>query len=386
MNKQLAGYPSFDKPWLKYYSDKAKKMPLPEGTMFDFVEKKNQHNLSSIAFRYYGTNISYGAFIKMIHQAAAAFYSLGIRPGDIVTIMSMQTPETLASVYAINSLGATANMVYLSLSEKELEKTINITSSKALIVLDVVIDKIKSIKAKINIPIIVVSVKDSMSFPIKVLYSMRNGKKGSHTFISYRQLLSGDYSIPKQAGSSYDPAVIVYTSGTTGEPKGVVLSNQNINCVAEQCDKAGKDYHPGESTFFYLPPFTGYGIAMLHLGLSNGIDFTIHLGIDTDVIAGRLTKAKPNRIAGGPTLADAILNHVTTNMEYLIEFTGGGEAISLEKERRINQFLKDHGSSAKYTTGYGMTELASVVCMLSVCRLIKIIKKEALVFRYQRLM
>lgn len=358
----MTGYPSIDKPWLKYYSDEAINMPLPEGTMCHSIERNNQGNLRNTALRYFGTKISYDSFIHMIHRAAAAYYSIGIRAGDIVTLMSMQTPETLASVYAINSLGATANMVYLSLSEKEVEKAINTTCSKALVVLDVVIDKIESIKDRIKVPVIVVSVRDSMPLPVKILYSLRNKQK-NHSFISYKELVSGTHPTPKLSGSSNDPAVIVYTSGTTGDPKGVVLSNQNINCVAEQCDLAGKNYHPGESTFFYLPPFTGYGIAMLHLGLSHGIDFTIHLGIDTNIIAGKFTKARPNRIAGGPTLADAIVNHVTTDLSFMIDFTGGGEAISIEKERRINKFLKDHGSSAKYTTGYGMTEFASVVCM-----------------------
>ena len=283
MDKHLTGYPSVDKPWLKYYSDEAINMPLAEGTMYHFVEKNNRNNLCNVALRYFGKKISYGDFIQMIHQAAAAFYSLGIRSGDIVTIMSMQTPETLASVYAINSLGATANMVYLSLSEKEVEKTIINTDSKLLVVLDVVINKIESIKDRISVPVIVVSVKDSMPLPVKILYSMKSRRNGYHSFVSYKELISKSYSAPVIAGSSHDPAVIVYTSGTTGEPKGVVLSNQNINCVAEQCDKAGKNYHPGESTFFYLPPFTGYGIAMLHLALSHGIDITIHLGIDTNI-------------------------------------------------------------------------------------------------------
>ena len=162
MGKQLTGYPSVDKPWLKYYSDEAINMPLPEGTMCYSIEKNNQNNLRNTALRYFGTKISYDSFIQMIHRAAAAYYSLGIRAGDIVTLMSMQTPETLASVYAINSLGATANMVYLSLSEKEVEKAIITTGSKALVVLDIVIDKIESIKERIKVPVIVVSVKDSM--------------------------------------------------------------------------------------------------------------------------------------------------------------------------------------------------------------------------------
>ena len=99
MPQQLTGYPSIDKPWLKYYSEEAINAPLPEMTMFQYIWENNKDHLSDVALRYYGTRITYGKLFEQIKKAASAFYSMGVRAGDIVTIMSMHTPETMLIIF-----------------------------------------------------------------------------------------------------------------------------------------------------------------------------------------------------------------------------------------------------------------------------------------------
>lgn len=114
--RKLSGYPSIDQPWRKYYSGEALSAPLPRCTMFEYVWENNRDHLSDIALRYYGTKITYGKLFAEIRKAADALYAMGVRAGDIVTIMSMHTPEAVCAMYALNWIGAVANMVYPTLS------------------------------------------------------------------------------------------------------------------------------------------------------------------------------------------------------------------------------------------------------------------------------
>lgn len=363
-NQTKTGYPSVDKPWLKYYSEEAINAPLPKMTMYQYIWENNKDYLSDVAFRYFGCRITYRKLFEQIRKVAQAFYSVGVRAGDIVTIMSMHTPETIISIYALNYIGAVANMVYMTLSEPEIIETLYNTDSKALLVLDTALDKVRKIKEEITMPVIVLPVSGYMPLLLRSAYSLKNHQSQSD-FISFNDFLKGrnDSSDVVMASDHSAPAIIVYTSGTTGDPKGAVLTNDNANSVAFQLLYSGKNYHRRETALFILPPFFGFGIGMLHLSLSVGLESILWIELSVDKIVHAFSRTKPNRIAFGPSLVEPIMEHIQGDMSYMIEFTGGGAAIPAEREERFNTFLSQHGSSAKYTTGYGMTEFASVVCL-----------------------
>ena len=363
-NNNLTGYPSIDKPWLKYYSEEAINATIPKMTMYQYVWENNKDNLSDISLVFYGTRITYDKLFKNIKSAARAFYSMGVRAGDIVTIMSLHTPETITAIYALNYLGAVANMIYMTLSETEIVHTLQKTNSKMFLALDVALERLNAIKNEINIPVVILGVADSMPPYMKLGYALKT-KSTKCDFNKWTDFLrfGENKELPPLVLDNSLLAVIVYTSGTTGEPKGVMLSSDNLNSVVLQCCYSGKNYQRGETSLFFLPPFTGYGFAMLHLGLAVGLIMNIILEFDPEKIAQKFNNVKPNRFVAGVAHIDAIMKNVSGDLSYLIDFTGGGEAISVEKEREFNLFLSQHNSPAKYTTGYGMTEFASVVCM-----------------------
>lgn len=360
--KKLTGYPSIDKPWLKYYSEDALNAPLPKCTMYQYIWENNKDHLSDIALRYYGTKISYGQLFENIKKAANAFSSMGIRAGDIVTIMSMHTPETIYAIYGLNYIGAVANMVYMTLAEKEILYTIENTESKLLLVLDAALEKAEAIKADLHVPVVVLGVANSMSLPIKLGYYLR-AKPKKHTYITWWDFLrQGASEAPKTADHAA-PSVIVYTSGTTGEPKGAVLSNDALNAIAFQCIGSGKDYKRGDTFLNVLPPFLGFGIGMLHLAFSTGINSTLWVELTPEAIAKTFLKLRPNRFVTGPAFVTALIENISGDLSQLKEITGGGGALPVEVENELNLKLSQHRSSVKYTEGYGMTEFGSVVCM-----------------------
>lgn len=141
IEKELTGYPSIDKPWLKYYSEEDLNTDIPKMTMYQYIFEKNRNNMSSFCFQYFNKKIKNADFFKKIKKVAALLEGMDIKKGDIVTIMSMHTPEAIITMYALNYIGAIANMVYMTLSEKEVVEIIHNTNSKVFFALDIVIDK-----------------------------------------------------------------------------------------------------------------------------------------------------------------------------------------------------------------------------------------------------
>ena len=356
------GYPSIDKPWLKYYSDEAIHVSLPKCTMYQYIWENNKNNLSDIAIRYYGSKITYGKLFEEIERAASAFSALGILAGDIVTIMSMQTPETIIAIYALNRIGAVANLVYMTLSEKEIVETLHNTNSKALLVLDAALGMINKIKDELNVPVIVLGVADSMPLYLKMGYHLKV-KAVKHVFLTWKILLEKTTNEHFASTDMDAPALIVYTSGTTGNPKGVLLSGNRLNAIAQQLKTSYGDKKRQETVLMILPPFIAFGISMIHRALGTGMDMTLWIEMDSDKIGRAFGKLKPNRFVSGPLLIEGIMRHTTGDLSGVYDITGGGEAITPDLEDKFNDFLKKHNSKAQYMTGYGMSEFGSVITL-----------------------
>lgn len=360
----MTGYPSIDKPWLKYYSEEAINAPLPEKTMWQYVYENNKDYPNDIVFRYFGTKITYGDFFVNVKRVACSFVAMGVAKDDMVTIMSMHTPETIYCIYALNYIGAVANLVYITLSEKEILDTIENTNSKMFLALDPATERIAHIRKDIHIPVVLLSVADSMPFVTATLYRMKN-KVRLDDVMSFRDFLKqGEESeLPAESTEHETTAVIVYTSGTTGEPKGVMLSDDGMNAHAFQDMNGLFSFKRQLTMLFILPPFLGFGISHLHTYIAGGIDLTLQIQLVPEMVAKTFYKNVPDAFITGPSLLDAITMEKydkkdLSNLKFLV---GGGADIKREKEVYINNYLKSHNSTAKYSCGYGMTETAATL-------------------------
>jgi long-chain acyl-CoA synthetase len=234
------GYPSVDKPWLKYYSEEIINAPLPDCTIYEYLVENNRAYPKDIAIHYLGRRITYGELFKRIDETAAAFAALGVQPGEIVTVALPSIPEALYAVYALNKIGAATNMIHPLAGEDEIIHYLNEVESRVAILFDGTYKLIGKRIGETSLKhAIVVSAGDSLLFGLKQFYYSNNPKvrlPQDSVFHSWTWFLKGGKgtAVPTFAKDPDTLALISHTVGTTGEPKGVMCSDRNINALIWQ--------------------------------------------------------------------------------------------------------------------------------------------------------
>ena len=364
-------------PWLKYYEEDniPTHIDYPDCTMADMIMQSAEKWPDNTAFIYYGHKVTYKNFIKKIEKTARALKNYGVKEGDRVTICMPNTPEGIVMVYAVNMVGAICNMVHPLSSEKELEYYIKVAESKYVLVIDAVFDKIYRVRDTAQLErIIVVRPSDGLGFLKKKLYNTLHVKKVRlpandsrvvlwEDFIANSYFYQGNYH---EERSGADPAVIMYSGGTTGAPKAVMLSNLNIN-VESICDGAMiRQVEPGATVLSILPLFHCFGLGVcIHTPLCRGMGCILIPAFSHKQFADIIKKNEPNFIVGVPTLFEALANTKLRkdDLKSVTAVICGGDALDQTLRDRVNSFLEHHGSSAKIRVGYGLTEGSGAVCL-----------------------
>ena len=362
-------------PWNKFYSKEERNFKVPNKTIYELILESANNYSNLTALSYFGTKISFKTFIKEINQVARSFRSQGIRKGDIVTICMPNTPEALISFYALNKIGAIAEMIHPLSSEIEIKNYLNATGSVMLVMIDLCYDKIKDIIMDTKVyKTIVVSAKDSMPFWLSIGYTFTKGihiNKPSHQgrYLYWKEFVSLGKNYPDDLNEKVlvdDPAVILHSGGTTGSPKSILLSSYNFNALAEQGRLELTYATAGDSILGVLPIFHGFGLGItMHCALHKGIEVILIPQFNAKKFDQLLIKNRPNVVMGVPTLFEAMLNSCDKNVDlsFIKCIVSGGDSMSIELIRKLNNFLKEHGCRVKIIQGYGMTEALAAVCV-----------------------
>ena len=378
--KKLTGYPSIDKPWLKYYSEEAINAPLPECTMYEYLWENNKDHLGNIALNYYDRKITYGELFENIEKAAKAFYALGVKQGDIVVLATVTTPETIYAFYGLNRLGVVSNMVDPRTSTEGIKTYITEVDARLVLTIDAALPKIEKAVIGTNTEtILVVSPADSLPQPKKALFQISNRLRGKTPKLSGNCLpwsefiQKGKSIVPEYIAYQKDTCcVIVHTGGTTGTPKGVMLSNDNINALVMQSILTEIDMKREHNWLDIMPPFIAYGIGMgIHLPLVIGMENILIPSFDPQEFDSLLLKHRAIHMVFVPSYWETLINSKkmrNQDLSFIIAPTVGGDSMNEELETAANDFLHTHGCKYSVTKGYGMTEVcAGVTGTLDVC-------------------
>ena len=378
-------YLSIDKPWLKYYSEAALEAIVPRMTAYQYMCYRcyeNDDNLNNAAISYFGKKISFKEYISKIDNTARSLYNLGISKGDIITVMSVCNPEIEILFYALNKLGAVMNLIDVRSDYKQIKKYITEVKSDIVFVMDNFLpefdkamkdDEVDSLVERV----ITISPFNSVAFPFnkiasskdrrnkKEFYKIIDNIKKNSKYMSWNEMLNTPiYRYSMYPGYEENTlAVLVHTGGTTGIPKTVKLSNENLNAMAVQYKVLDTGYNKGDTFLNDIVPFVAYGIAVtIHMPMCLGLTNIIAPILSPEEFTDSMIKYKPNHMATIPSYVnDFINNKKASKMDWsCIKHVGiGGDSFSLEKEIEFNDFLKNHGSTAVAEKGYGMTELSS---------------------------
>ena len=365
-------------PWAKASenSDIPLHLDYFDSSMYEAVENCAKKYPNQVAFDFMGRSTTYRKMIDQIEKCAKALRTIGVRENDCVTIAMPNCPQAIYMFYAVNLVGGIANMIHPLSAEKEIEHYLNASNSVTAVTLDQFYHKFESIRANTNVVnIIIASIKDELSRPIKAGYMLTEGRKMKKIpkdapVIRWDQFMkisqSCFYNYKKERKGN-DPAVMLYSGGTTGTTKGIVLSNSNFNNLGQQIVATNPMYRVGDKMLAAMPLFHGFGLGVcIHSILSQGGRVILLPRFTPKSYAKAILKNKCNFIAGVPTLYEALLRNKQMegkNLSFLKGMFSGGDTLSVELKKKVDKFLYDHGATIQVREGYGTTETVTACCL-----------------------
>ena len=356
----LTGKPSIDKPWLIDYTEEEITSSIPKRRIYEDLLDSSKNNLDNVAINYYENKITYRELIENIEKTAAALIHMGVKKGDKVSLLLPYVPETIYLVYAINKIGAIVNMIDPRINSGLIKEYICQADSKFAFVISKADGKLASIKDKTCLEKIV-SIKAGNSAKSKIVKASDMFKKSPFTdWCDFLKLGKG--KIETAPFNENEIAIIEYTSGTSGNPKGVELSNEALNSLA-YFQKQSLKLPIGGKFLLIMPPFIAYGLVIgMHDMLCESQELIMIPNFTLDkapkMLPKLVKKHHPSSIMGVPNFLSILMNY-RGDLSYLKAIIIGGDALKKSLEEKGKEFLKEHNSPAKILIGWGMTELAS---------------------------
>lgn len=336
---------------------------LPENSMYEFLLERTEDCLNSIAVEFEGKKTRYSEFIGQIDQVARSLIKLGIKKNDIVSIVSPNIPQAVITVYALNKIGAVANMLHPLFPSAELQYHIENTESRMVFILDMLWEKLADVKWNCSTPeVVLFSIHDALGFPKSLFVKRKKLSAKSENIHYWNEFIRLGYSsadpvFPKS--SPEDIALILYSGGTTGKSKGICLTNKNINCCAVAGHEVGEGLR-GVKSLAVMPIFHGFGLCTsIHTMLTCGSHLYLLPKYDIDKCNKLIFKERIECIFAVPAIFDALVyskEMETKDYSFLKLVYCGGDKLKIRTERKFNSYMEKINSPTRIIPGYGLTE------------------------------
>ena len=363
-----------DAKWFKYYGDVPHTIDYPDNSMYGLLCQSASKYPENIAYDFMGKSASYTEFLREVDTCAKALGAIGVKKGDTVTVCLPNIPQAIIVFYAINKLGAVASMVHPLSAENEIMFYISEAQSKVAITLTRFFDKFEAIKGKTRLEkLIACKIEEGLPALKGFMYKFIGHEPKVKSlpwvmswgdFIGAAAKYSGEIT---DTGRGEDSAVILFSGGTTGTSKGILLSNLNFNALALQTAAAAGCFAPGDIMLSVMPLFHGFGLGVgIHTMLASGGQCVLIPQIEIDKFASYFKKYSPNYMAGVPTLFEAMMRNDAMKNADLSSLKGlfsGGDSLSIELKKKIDAFIKERGANIQVREGYGTTECVTASCL-----------------------
>ncbi len=365
-SEKRSGYPTIDKLWYVNYNKNELEKEIQKRTVFQEVYDNNIKFQKDLALEFFGSKINYSTFFKNIEMTAKAFKEYGIKKGDFVTICAAGIPETVYSFYALSKIGAVANMIAPHFEKKDLIARISDCESDTLIIMDEFYPELKeAIKcSRIKNIIILPTLNSSMLRFITKTYKIDSFSNELY----WNQFIKDGRKQKETETISYEkdlPLTMVYSSGTTGASKGILLSNDSFQNSIQSYPASGVDISRGQKFYQIIPPWYSTGLSTsIHLPLSYGTSVFMDPRFERDIFVKNIIKAKPNYCVAPTSMYEGFLDEKLVGNKNLSFFNypfEGGEPLSNEVASKIEKVFKEHGSNAQLRVAYGQCECGAAI-------------------------
>lgn len=374
MKEKLTGYPSIDKPWLKYFNEEERHKEIPECTVWQNIYQKNKENLSQTAIYYYGNKITYETLFQKVTLCASALLQNEVKRGDCISLCTSGVPEAIYLALACSRIGAIANFVNPLFSKEEMVERINDTESKLLFVMDEMYSYVEKALSKLHIKkLVILPVSDSFLYSRKVVYELSHSNKQMFknllnekiNFVEWRHFIDVETKKIDETYQKNSPCIMVYSSGTTGASKGITLTNDGINATIAIYDSDDFCYEKGKLFLQMIPIWFSTGIVLSTLmPIYFGITVISELVFSKENFMEDIVKYQPTMTLAATSLWLYVarnLKNERIDLRKLSYPITGGEAITMQEEHVITNFLKECGCTSRLIKGYGMCELGSTI-------------------------
>ena len=360
------GYPSIDKPWLRYYDEEVLAAQIPEGTIWDTLCENNRSYPDDVALLYFGRKVTYRGLRQHVEEAGRSFFALGVRPRDSVTICMPAMPEAICSILALNRLGANAVLLKPTFSSVQMRNVLSDSGARLLMVASEVRGAIEGALDGTQISTVVeCSAMNSLGPFVRLVKGARKDPRS----LSWKAFLKRGEKVQVDLpawlpGVSEVPAITVFSSGTTGVSKGIQLSNKSINAMILQYETAGFRMKRQDRYFAQIPIWFSTGIVVTMLvPLALGITVILEPLYDFDIFRAHIRRFEPDYLITATGLLEFLAAEQETARAYgcFKYLAVGGEYLALPAERRINAWIEKNRGSEGVHKGYGMCECGGAV-------------------------
>lgn len=355
-----------DKPWLKYYDMMPEKLNYYNGSMYDMVSDASIKYPDYVALEFFDTKYTFKQFINKVDKVAVGLKKLNVVENECVTICMPNIPEAIFLIYAVNKIGAICNIIHPLSPEKEIEKAISETNSMTVFATDVTYQKLKDLN--IN-NLVMCGVSNSMNGIMTLIYNRKNKKnmKYGPKVIRWPEFMkmSNEVMNTHVSRSQDSPAVIIYSGGTTGKSKGIILSNLCFNSLVSQCEVVCKEAKAGNSILSALPIFHGFGLCVcIHVPLALGLKCILIPKINTSKINKLIKDKEPNLLPAIPSMLNIIVNSRPlgkNSFKSVKVILSGGDFLNDKLRGETEKYFRECGSVARIQIGYGLSEATAFI-------------------------
>ena len=365
-----------NEPWLEYYSREDRKIKFTKKSIYEFMRDSVGNDKSYFAINYFENRLTYDDLLRNIDVCARSLREYGVKKGDIITICMPNMPEAIYIFYACNKIGAVADIIHPLSSPLQIKFYLNESKSNYLFLVDFNYEKVSDIIDETVVhKVILASPSISMPRLLSIGYRLTRGAKimkpdsDDNKYINWKDfyhagLVSNKISNIKVKCN--DLALILHSGGTTGRPKGIMISNYSFNAIAQQGAVNVIDVRPKDKIVTILPIFHGFGLGIcVHTPLCLRVEVILMPEYDANRFYKIWKNDKPHVILGVPTLWEGMISNKKfkkVDMSQLKYIVSGGDYLRISDENRINKFLHQHGAKVNICKGYGMTESVAATC------------------------